>query len=364
MPGWLTKAQQAFGYGAPEKITEQPFEVVCSCGGVLRGVRRQDSRTVDCPRCGERVFVLSIDVYPQPRPKEFPKKETIPERSTSPETAPKKRVKRPRVRERLRKRAKDVREKVGLLLRRTADRQKKIFTPFRLVLLCMTALIVGTIYLVVHRSALERAESTLRNASENGYSALSDGDFLTASKEFQSACEALDILGRDDETARAIRQMSKETTAAVHLARDSLFEIVTSFPEAFGEEAASWNYGGAWIVIETIVEKPTIVDGVDRVTIDYPLIVDDCSVVIEADSAILDQLSLRDGPRKVIFAAQLESFRLVGGSWVIRLKAETAFLWSNYDNYRALSFAMEDPQTEQELRELLDHQSRLIGIKP
>lgn len=53
MPNWWNPPTPPFAHSAS-------YEVVCSCGSVYRGERRQKHQVVPCTVCGKRVFVLPI----------------------------------------------------------------------------------------------------------------------------------------------------------------------------------------------------------------------------------------------------------------------------------------------------------------
>lgn len=395
MADWLAKAQQAFGYTATE--TPQPFELTCSCGGVIRGMRQSEYQQVGCARCGEPSFVLPADVYPQPKPLKHRPKSVSPPRKTDKADPPKPRPRtassvragapatasRPaaeRLRQRmrtvkddLRRQARDMRTHAADGLRRAVARQKARLTPFRLVIVGIVAVVAGTGYWVMQRNAAEQAEITLRTASESARAALAEGDFLTASREFRRACDALEVLKRDDETARTLKQMLRESTSASQLLSKPLFDVISELPQASHRDPAHWQeefrrqYADQWLVIETtIMPNSAAPPGNDHMFIDYPLVVGGKPVVIEADVSLFDRLGTTAEPKRVIFAAQLEGCRLRDEDpkrWVVTLRGENAFLWSSFDNYRALGFDFADEAAENDVRQLLEEQSRLLGVE-
>ncbi len=71
-------------------------------------------------------------------------------------------------------------------------------------------------------------------------------------------------------------------------------------------------------------------------------------------------------PSDVIFAAQLKDCRLNAEdpqSWVIELRPDTAFLWSNFDNFTELGFTPDEFNTADRTKNLLATQAKAIGLE-
>lgn len=291
------------------------------------------------------------------------------------------------VKEDLRQKAKDVPGHAASGLRAAVARQKAQITPFRLVIVGILVVVAATGYWVMQRNAAERAEITLRTAAEAGYAALDAGDFVTASREFQRACDALAVLRRDDEKATKLRQMLRESIAASHLLSKPLFEVFNELPKVSHRDPAHWqdefrrDYADQWLVLDTSIirngHRPTLggepaeepsdskSQSHERVIVDYPLVVGGKPAIIEMEGTLFDRLDQGPEPKRVVFAAQLEGGYLrkeSPQSWVVTLRGETAFLWSNFDNYRAIGFEFSADRTEQQIRQILQDQSRLMGI--
>ena len=372
MPRWLANATKSWTRSsAPEP---QPFEVDCACGQKNDGVREADFREIRCDRCGEWLFVLPVDVYPPlPRKKSRPLKpssqqpgerasQTTPEPPAPPIPHPTAEIVEPSAPTQL-----------------PVERKKPRLTSFRMIMLVTVAVLGTTVYWRWHVHAREHAEQQFQTAREKAEAALQQRDFRTAALKFQSACEALDILGRDDALAQKIRQMLREATAASRLATQSLLTIIeeahktlsTPRTKAEGIQNAATDslplYAGQWIVMESTVISETDADGAMRNVIDFPLTVDGTTVVIDAEMGVFEPLMRDKRPKTIIFAAQLEGCRLTKTPqptlWV-DLRDESAFLWTSYENYSALGLQVDDPQMEQQLRRVLDAQARIVGVEP
>src|ERR1700722_2920647 len=84
MVSWLAKTTQLLQRRAPPD-PPAPYEIGCSCGHQITGVRKPSYQSVTCHRCGNVLFVLPADVYPKPKkepPKEPPKKSDPPPAAT------------------------------------------------------------------------------------------------------------------------------------------------------------------------------------------------------------------------------------------------------------------------------------------
>jgi hypothetical protein len=370
-----------------------PFELHCACGGNLHGLRQAYTQEAVCRSCGERYFILPLDVYPPPRdPKPVRKKPGTRSGKKSASAAAAVLVEEagPSLGERLAEWVKQklagFRGRVAAAVHRALARLKAIFTPFRLLILLMAAIIAATVYWAAQSRTHEQAEIALKAASEKGFAALAEQDFSTAEREFQAASAALDVLKLDDPRARIVRQMLREATAANGLLERPLTEIIADAQQAVSAAGgpnsprlatalAEWSeqfqrlYGGEWIVSEATLARIGEGPGPDRVAIDYGLVADGAELVLEGEFPQFAQISPTGEPKQVIVAAQLDSCRLTdAGSnvprWVISLRPGSIFLWSNRDNCRVLGIVADDITTEAEIGRLLEEQSRVIGVAP
>lgn len=251
-----------------------------------------------------------------------------------------------------------------------------------MVTVCIVAVVAATAFWTVQRRALEQAERAFLTHAEAGYAALETHDFATAAREFETAVEALKLLRRDDPKARHVRQMLRESIAAADLVSPSLVEILLRLGEepaldpAEVEREFERESAGRWIVVDAVVGAAGDRAGAGGAMIEYPLLVAGRPVVLSADLDVFRKVSFEDGPRRLVFAVQLQSCRLQSAppheSWVIGLRSDTAFLWTDYRNYRALGFDVRSSEgdsgpsgevaTEQEVRRLLSEQARVMGV--
>jgi len=385
MSSWLSKATKTFVRSAPEPA--QPFDIDCACGDKVYGMRQADEQIVECTQCGLSLFVLPKNVYPKSKrkskaglPKESAAKGT--QNSEVPE-APHKEV-GPPLRRRIGQRAQQMRSSTRAVVRRGLAWPKRIFTPFRLVMLSVMAALVGTIYWGWHLNNLEQAETDFLQYSKSGQIAFESLNFSDAVADLSKANAAINVLKRDDQKARLIRQMYREANAYQNLCLLTLFDIIN---EANDERSRRWDatflarHADRWIVLETTVARaPNIALEQDETgedddrsdeselprpqcSFEYLFFLDDSPAMLIADAELLSRLSLDDFPKRVVIAAQLKSCRFVSNRWLIRLRHDTAFLWANFESLDALGFGVDELHPEDALRDLLLNQQQLMGIE-
>jgi hypothetical protein len=263
------------------------------------------------------------------------------------------------------------RARSGLI--RVARRQKEFFTPFRLVMLSVAAIVGLTTYWAIHNSRVRSAQETLVAAEQAGKAAMTKSEYALAAQQFERACRALDLLGRDDVQARGVRQLYRESTAVSQLAAAPLPEIISEYHEASQKndtillQTHGNLYRGTWLVLDTTVERLSNPDGASRSIVDLPVLVDGRPMVVSGDFAAFRVLPPTTEPRRVVFAAQFESCRLDGRAqdrWLVALRPDTSFLWSSAETLRWLGFVDDDSELDPDTARVLAEQSRLLGISP
>jgi hypothetical protein len=369
MSGWLTKASEALSRGAaPEP---EPFEIVCLCGQLHRGLRQDHAQRVVCQSCGHACFVLPADAYPQSASKQRKR------RSAGKAAKPAANVAARPVHPTDVSIADPPTDSVSSTAAPLYGPRKKLLTPLRLVMLCLVGAVFFTGLWVVHRRGLDEAELTLTAAQESGLAALREGDFIAAARELEIACDALDLLGRDNRAARDIRRLRNEATAAGYLASASLYDIARHAEDMHkSDEDDAWknyfeaHFRDSWLILDTYVALAPEHDPVEHEAaddadsgrkaetpqvrapylIDYPLLIGERPAELELPTPLFEPLAIGKEPRRVIFAAQLEFYRPEGDRWVVGLRPDTAFLWSDLGNYKALGFS-DDPHVAQVLEQ-------------
>jgi hypothetical protein len=376
-------------------VGAEPYDVTCACGQRHAGVRDPEYQVLECDRCSRRLFVLPECPYPDINEPAAADDDQLPPTARS---APK--SNRPAQHQEGRRRPKRTRDAAAatggsvdtvsqdklpnpdapsrLLMRP----RRKIVTPLRLVAIGIVALLATTGYWKYRQSIRAAAERDFREHADRGEAALKDRNFPAAFKEYEQAVAALDRLGRDDEKARQVRQMFRECRAASDLASKTLPEMLEDARRWAAADPKSWerkfrsDYGGQWIVLDTLVSRATAKDGDEFVQIDFLLAAGGRPVDLIVPGTAFDTLQLDDKPQRAILAVEVASCELVGakgGRWVVKFNPKTAFLWTDFDNYHALGFNVaedseaggggnDELETERIVRDRLLKQAKMMGL--
>ena len=343
MAGWLSRATDAFRKEAPP--APEPYEVGCDCGGRVSGERSRSAQRPPCPSCGRVVFVLPANVYPRlvkPASKKAAPKSAAKDRVVLPETTVTKSP--PSARTKVEQDEETSRDdRPGIVI----EAKEKQLTPFRLTVMAMVVVCGLTGWGLWHRHRVETAKSIVAKATEAGMQALQDRDFTTAARELERARNAVDLLKRKDAEAQAVRLLCREAIAAHGLAHDSLFELLSKSMadiKASDKEATRFNgfYRDTWVLFDSTVLVPE--DSTQPCTLDMPVFYRGQLIRIETNFPALRQAAGQapsGEPARVIFAAQLERLTPAADAQsaaVLTLKDQSAFLWTNYNNYTALGY--------------------------
>jgi hypothetical protein len=246
--------------------------------------------------------------------------------------------------------------------------RRKVFSPVKLVLAGVAAVVALTTWWIVHLRNLDEAERIVVASARLGDAALQDHDLTEAARQYKKVRRALDLLGRSDPQARVLRQTAAETSAAADLSRASLFELLHDAAEAeTGKTHLTWNetfnssYRDEWVVLDAQVSRSADPAAGRRYVVDFPLAEGRNRAVLVADLAAFDKaLSAGGNPQRVVFAAQLDDCRRDpknADTWLIVLRSKSGFLWSSGDNLELLGVNVDD-----ETRQILADQSRHLGI--
>ncbi len=393
MVNWLAKATEALRRAPPPE--PEPYEVACSCSHRLSGMRLAAFQVVRCHRCGNYVFVLPRDVYPKPKPKKKAAAKVPPATrgdSAPPPSTPGAAPRSPTAKTRAGTGA-EVAERpapaAAPALSTTPGSSDEIriesveslptlrrpfFSPVRLLACGIFGVIGLTAYFVWQSHVKEKAALTLRDHLDAGEAALRDKKLDEAASEYREAARAVDILGRDDDESRVVRQKAKELEALAHLSAISLYELCDEARVAVASGDTQWSerfdrvYRDKWVIIEGDIVSDAGPDGTPQPLIRYPFQIDGTTpVILDSRLKALAPRSAVAGPQHVIFAGQLVSFREEGTkskAWVLRLNDATAFLWAGAETYRVLGLGSDALRTDDETSHLLAEQAEIVGVKP
>ncbi len=348
MAGWLSKAGQVFGGGA--KPVPQPFDIRCSCGGRVTGIRDDQAKQLPCPGCRQSILVLPATPYPIPKrtaPPPRPVKPADDDASTGPDQAPPAAAPADRpLKKSLRKRgtglpaAEPPPTKPNLaataspskppnpvtgeppLSRRGARHAamaatnaaisrwfRRTFTPVRLVALIVISLVTGTGLALRQREVNRQLEQIVTESGKLAELAVKERDWPAAAAAYRQVAEALDRLGRTDPPARRLRQWDRELSALTRPLPRSLPDLVA---EAAGESWVAndldWaalfqaSYGDQWLVFEAWVDPGT--DGAPP-RLSVPLISGRYRATLTGELPGLAVIPPERLPARVILAARL-----------------------------------------------------------
>jgi hypothetical protein len=361
-------------------LPAEPYGVTCACGQRHEGIRETEYQVLECNGCGRRLFVLSQCPYPEID-------ESAPLQHAD-GGAP---IRRGRRSSRKRRAAstgvaqtprRENEQKIPAATDAVlAAPRRKLVTPLRLVAVGIVAIFAATGFWQYQRSVRAQAERDFREHADRGDAALKDRDFVTAFAEYQQAVAALDKLDRDDAKARQVRQMFRECRAASDLATKTLPEILQAVERWSAADPEDWKqrfhteYAGQWIVLNTTVRRApagSFPSSSLGTRIEFPLGIGGRAVELLVSGTAFDSLNPGDTPQRAILAVELATCELAGDRWIVRCNPQTAFLWSSFENYRALGFVVagdpeavggiDEVETERALRDRLLTQSRLMGL--
>lgn len=384
MASWLNKASGLFQRSTAGGGSDQePYQFVCECGARVAGLRESRFQQFPCEACSRVVFVLPVNVYPRPAPARKPVERTS---SEEPEPEPARRPsadtdsnefgETPLPPTRRKKSAPDI--EGGVRPRRKPSEpqpkppprhsleqpRRRNLTPFRMIAAGIGLLVLATGLGLGWRWRVEHARSTLPVALEQGLVAFGERNFVKAAQELGRAKAAVDILGKHDADADAVRHRWREARAAnampYLILTDWLQECLAVPPDGKSStaRAAANRIKGAWLVLDVPVtydaetQEPVadvmLPTGETLVDVDLPL------------PETFRRGAADERPTRVIVGAQVAQFRPPSAEATagrLEFVPQSVFLWTDYETYRAVVFEI-SPEEEPVVRELIAAQSR------
>jgi hypothetical protein len=365
MPGWLNKASNVFRRSTPD--VEHPFAVPCECGLIHRGMRRVRSQKIVCRECGAARFILPKDVYPPPRDR--PKESAAPPLALpvlNPiKESPGKRGKPAAVRtEKLNpKTARDAAPEFFVVPARG-----RLLTPFRIVVLSIAAVSLVTSYFIVQKVRRDKATTVLREATDNAWAAVENGDWAKSREQFALAVTAARTLRLRDGAARRLESGLRESRAIEQLCPKPLVEILAE-AESMSADQEKWkrhlatHYEGRWLVFDGPVALKN-----DGWQVEFPIKVGKHGrpVRVLLKSSGLDAVNEEQARRGVILAARLSTVDLNDKktAWNVAFEPESGFLWSRPETFSALGIEGDEFRTPAQTKDVLARQAEQNGIPP
>ena len=392
MSSWLTRTKEALS-GREAEVPLESVEIACPCGRQIEATRRPTFQRVPCKACGERFFLLPIDVYPRPVMKVRkvkPPKSAEPARSNSlgKSTAPIESAAATTAASASAKTRIDVQAQSAAVVAKVRTQ----FTPLRLIVLGLLVVVGLTGWWQWDRAARSSAAVDFKSAIEAGMVALQKANFVEAAQHFHLAADAADRLQRHDASAEQARQKFRQLTAMNSLLTRSLSELIEAAratrlrDNVLAAESEFANlHAGRWLVLQGDVTPPTVPPASPTVLWEQQIQIFDEPLILTVSPPVFSKIqgtssvptvtpdappdttavsTLNDlGQCEVLFAAQVESLKwnVEKAAWVLTLKSSSGFLWTDYDLLLAAGLPPDELHTEARLRAMLIEQSRWIG---
>ncbi|MEZ6127222.1 MAG: hypothetical protein R3C59_00905 [Planctomycetaceae bacterium] len=366
MAGLLKKLKRAGGRlkGGAEAAVSVPYELTCDCGSKVTGMRRATWIEGECQTCYQSLFVLPANVYPSTKsvPSEvlggtfaerlksvvaelFPKKDSPvrakekPESNTpaadsafAAEAVVKPKFTFPQI---------DV---VGFL--------KRVFTPFRLLMLAIVTVLVLTVYWMTCQRAMEAARQVWLKTPERVEQLMQEGNLVELESVLAEAIGAAIVLQKDDPESRWLSNLLDETRTVNSL---SINELLSGFHNAYDDRGRLKD--DAESIVQTVCDSgPFVFDttlnpksGVsDDYLIDFPASPGRHPVHIIVPMPELQKLLETADDHRAIFAVEIQSVRApeqrTYDPWILQIKPGSFVLFTSMTHCEAFGLTSEvDP---------------------
>ena len=380
----LTKAKARL-FGTAIKDIVVPFELACDCGHRVGGIRRASYQVATCIACDAKIYVLPVNVYPSTRRVHSEvldgsvasrlsvivrdlvvgESESMPD-SQSP-TKPGTTLARRRSGLRAVSAADPPESDTGNVAEIPAKRSRKsitpskniyatalvaeqilveepvvrvprpgiavvirrIFTPFRLLMLSAAVLVALTGWWIVIQRRMDDARKTWRREMDVAEQALDDNDLVALHDSLSKAVVASNTLQRDDTESRRAISLLRQTQAVLNLSSADLISTLSgcvsddgAFDTAKAAMAAE-SLNGKWFVFEC-----SLLPAESGLKADMPLIVDSVPVTINISSDSLQRVVTALPQSPLMFVASIEMCRVVenGREFEIQLSGNSSTL--------------------------------------
>jgi hypothetical protein len=412
----LSKAKARL-FGTATKDIVVPFELPCDCGHLVTGIRRASWQIATCSICDATIYVLPVNVYPatkrvrsevldgsvanrlgvivrdlvvgesEPTPdsrastkppaaKSSSRKvgsPSIPEADSPQDDAthvadiPAKRPRRGNSQPLNAQAAALVAEPILVeepVVRvprpSIATLARRIFTPFRLLMLSAVVLIAATGWWVVTQRRMDEARKTWRREMDVAEKALDEKDMSTLGDSLAKAVAAGQILQRDDAEARRANSLLLQTKALQELSTSDLISVLSGCTTADGRldaeksATAAESLSGTWFVFESV-----LVSSGSELKADMPLIIDSVPVTIYVESDVMQNAVTAMPQSPLFFVASVRSCDVVDGGRELRIHLEGNSCTLVTTDFHAAKFGFTSANTPG-LEALLERQAAFL----
>ena len=369
--------------GESDASVQTPFEIRCDCGEIVRGVRRATAIQKDCDKCGEWLYVLPANVYPATKAVHsevidggfvkrltvlitefFPAKEK-PEETKQKADTPDSRKKSKEIAETEEAvSAEPAKQRWTFTLPNLNPRQllRRIFTPFRLVMLSIVAIVGLTALWLSNKQATEEAQQVWLTTPDMIEEHVSSEDYVGLEVVLDKAVAAGEQLGKTDPEWRRIKNFRNEVAAANQL---STTDLLTVFQSAYDQqnqllpsaaESTSNNLTG-YFIFDTIFSDAY--NDPDALQCDLPAAPGrhpvNCIIKLPALNDFL--ATVDDG--RIVFAAKFSSVSSPASSqiWNLEIAAESFAFITSKELCEAVGLSvLDDP----DLAQILERQEQFV----
>ncbi len=353
------------------------YQLTCDCGQLLEGTRRTAWHQTACPQCQSVYFVLPVNVYPATDSVsseviggsfahrlatvfgEFVPTRTHPQRSrkakrsaangdapaASADSAAAAAESAPRLQ--LPKFTLPKIDFVGIA--------KRTFTPFRLLVLAMLGIVLGTSAFMIHRRNLEDARQTWRTSLDQVDALLADSDLTALQPVLADAVAAGEILEYHDAEFRRVLNLHQETETFHDLAHgdllNSLFEAYTDDGrlKSSATEAVQRDTVGHIFVFDS---KLTASADNAAWLVDMPVTPGHHGVDIRIALPALSELTSIADSSQFLFAAKVGAMKAPpregSGVWLFELQPESFVLITSPAHCREFGLAIDNDEALQQ----------------
>ena len=360
------------------------FGIKCDCGYEVTGFRSSSWQQINCPECRRTLFLLPSNVYPSTasvrndviggtfghrlrvvvgevlpgrrRHERMPEKppsangvvaDKASDASGSTEKPPPRRLPR-----------------ISFPTVNPAKIARRVFSPFRLLVMGMLLVLGATSYWMYHRSQHETARNTWRDSTDAVSALIEQGEFELLEQTLSKATEAGRLIGQDGREWRQILNLLHETqalTSVCFATLPSLLSEVSAQQPLAPPELQSFKSDlmGGTFVIDGYIDP--VGDGAGEYLLDIPAMSGEYPVSVTMQLPQLDDYMTQNTARRFVFAFRLASVEQPvdtgRDAWQLAVAAESFVLLTSEQHCQNLGFSVEsDPS----LAELLASQRTFV----
>ena len=198
---------------------------------------------------------------------------------------------------------------------------RRIFTPFRLLMLSAVVLIAVTGWWMVTQRRLDEARRIWRREMDVAERALDGKDMSALHDSLAKAVAAGQVLRRDDAEARRATSLLLQTKALRELSSSDLVSALSVCVDPGGRldhtraETATAALSGKWFVFECPLLKSR-----NGLKADLPLIVNSVPVTVTVESEVLQQAVTALPQSPLLFVASVETCEVIAGGPEFRIQ--------------------------------------------